>query len=279
MDERINKIAALANTAAYTPELTQDYVDGAPHIKHTSLRRRYGELVVRVFDEAKKHNKVPRILDIGAGEGSVTISFLELGATVVATDISESQLAALKNKCERFGDRLEIRCEDVSDTVRRNVAEFDIIVASSFLHHVPDYLGMINNLMKILTPNGQFFSFQDPLRYDSLGKLELLYSNLSYMWWRIFKGDFIGGLQRRLRRSRGVYLQDCKHDNAEFHVTRNGVDQDAISSLFLANGFECEIHSYFSTQNRFLQLVGEWLGIINTFAIVAIKSSKPSNLN
>lgn len=279
MDERINKIAALANIVAYNPALTKDYIDGAPHVKHESLRRLYGELVVRVFDEAKKHNATPRVLDIGAGEGSVTLSFLELGAKVVATDISESQLAALKEKCARFGNMLEVRCEDVADTIKNGADSFDIVVASSFLHHVPDYLGMINSLMKILTPHGQFFSFQDPLRYDSLGKLELLYSNLSYMWWRIFKGDLIGGLQRRLRRSRGVYLQDCEHDNAEFHVTRNGVDQDAISRLFLANGFECEIRSYFSTQNCFFQLVGEWLGINNTFAVVAIKSSKSSDLN
>lgn len=69
MDKRVNKIAALANIAAYNPELTKDYIDGAPHVKHESLRRLYGELIVRVFDEAKKHNATPRVLDRWQGQG------------------------------------------------------------------------------------------------------------------------------------------------------------------------------------------------------------------
>lgn len=272
MNERVNKIAALANIVAYNSELTKDYIDGAPHIKHASLRRLYGEMLVRVFDEAKKHNTVPRVLDIGAGEGSVTIAFLELGARVVATDISHSQLTSLQKKCERFGSMLEVQCEDISDTIKNNTGSFDIIVASSFLHHVPDYLSMIEKLLTMLSPNGQFFSFQDPIRYDSLRKPTLLFSNLAYYSWRVFKGDLVGGLKRWARRSRGIYLEDCAYDNAEYHVGRNGVDQDAISSLFLKNGFACQIVLYFSTQSRFLQLLGDLLNIKNTFAVIAIKS-------
>ncbi len=269
MDERVNKIAALANIATYSPELTKDYIDGAPHVKHESLRLLYGELVVKVYDEAKKHNANPRVLDIGAGEGSVTLSFLELGAKVVATDISENQLTSLESKCAHFGSMLEVRCEDISDTIRKNADRFDIVVASSFLHHIPDYLGMIEKLLSMLTPGGQFFSFQDPLRYDSLSKATRSFSSISYYFWRIFKGDLVGGIRRWLRRKRGIYLQDCPYDNAEFHVARNGVDQDAIRKLFQANDVECQIVSYFSTQNVFFQYLGSHLGMKNTFAVVA----------
>ncbi len=269
MDERVTKIAALANIAAYSPELTKDYIDGAPHVKHESLRVLYGNLVVQVYDEAKKHNANPRVLDIGAGEGSVTLSYLELGATVVATDISENQLISLKKKCSRFGSKLEVRCEDVSDTIKNNSDSFDIIVANSFLHHIPDYLGMIDRLQSMLAPRGQFFSFQDPLRYDSLGNATRLFSSISYYFWRITKGDLIGGIRRSIRRKRGVFLQDCPYDNAEYHVTRNGVDQDEIHNLFQANGVDCQIISYFSTQNSFFQSLGALLGMKNTFAVIA----------
>jgi hypothetical protein len=34
MDERINRIATLANVQAYNTEATEKYIDGAPHIKH-----------------------------------------------------------------------------------------------------------------------------------------------------------------------------------------------------------------------------------------------------
>ncbi len=275
MDERINQVATLANISTYDQEMTKEYVDGAPHIKHASLRELYGRLVVRIFDNAKKHTTFPRVLDLGAGEGSVTLPFLELGSKVVAVDISESQLDALKTKCKQFGDMLEVRCEDINDTLREKNEKYDIIVANSFLHHVPDYPGMIREATTILNPDGQFFSFQDPLRYDSLGKATMMFSTLALLSWRLFKGDVIGGLKRRIRRSRGIYLENSVHDNAEYHVTRNGVDQDAIHRLFEELGFDCNIVSYFSTQSRLFQPIGDVLGVKNTFAVVARKCREP----
>lgn len=273
MDERINRIAALANVLAYDAEASRKYIDGAPHIKHAELRKLYGKLVVQVFDNAKKHTETPAILDLGAGEGSVTLPFLELGAKVVAVDISHSQLDALKTKCEHFGDMFEVRCEDINSTLKDKSKMYDIIVVNSFLHHIPDYLGMIREAAQILNPHGQFFSFQDPLRYDSVGKANIAFSNLAYFSWRVFQGDVIGGLKRRIRRARGIYLEDSVSDNAEYHITRNGVDQDAIRRLFEDMGVDCNIVSYFSTQSRLFQPIGSVLGMKNTFAVVAQKHS------
>ena len=271
MDERINRIAALANVSAYGAEATREYIDGAPHIKHASLRTLYGKLVVQIFDSAKKHTKTPKALDLGAGEGSVTLPFLELGAKVVAVDISNSQLDALKTKCEHFGEMLEVRCEDINDTLRDKSEKYDIIVVNSFLHHVPDYLEMIREATTVLNPHGQFFSFQDPLRYDSVGRATMTFTTLAYFSWRVFKGDVLGGLRRRIRRARGIYLEDSVHDNAEYHVTRNGVDQDAIRGLLKEEGFDCNIVSYFSTQSRLFQPIGAILSMKNSFAVVAQK--------
>lgn len=271
MDERINRIAALANVSAYDAEATREYIDGAPHIKHASLRKLYGKLVVQIFDSATRYTKIPKVLDLGAGEGSVTLPFLELGAKVVAVDISNSQLDALKTKCENFGDMLEVRCEDINDTLKDKSEKYDIIVVNSFLHHVPDYLGMIREAATVLNRHGQFFSFQDPFRYDSVGKVTMTFSTLAYFCWRVFKGDVIGGLMRRIRRSRGIYLEDSVHDNAEYHVTRNGVDQDAIRGLFEEQGFDCNIVLYFSTQSRLFQPIGAILSRKNTFAVLAQK--------
>jgi len=226
-------------------------------------------MVVQVFDRAKQFTKIPKVLDLGAGEGSVTIPFLELGAKVVAIDISKSQLDTLRRQCERFGSKLEVRCEDINDTLKNKSEKYDIIVVNSFLHHVPDYLGMIKEALTILSPYGQFFSFQDPLRYDTTGRFTMLFSQLAYVSWRIFKGDVLGGVKRRLRRSRGVYLSGSMHDNAEYHVTRNGVDQNAIQRIFKEEGFDCEIKSYFSTQSRLFQPLGTALGVKNTFGLIA----------
>ncbi len=273
MDERINRIAALANISTYDSEVTKKYVNGAPHVKHASLRKLYSKLVVEVFDRARRHASIPTVLDLGAGEGSVTLPFLELGAKVVAVDISDSQLNALKRKCERFGDLLEVRCEDFSETLRERNNKYDLIVVNSFLHHVPDYLGMIRDAVALLNPHGQFFSFQDPIRYDTVGRATMSFSNLAYFSWRVFQGDVIDGIKRRLRRSQGIFLEDSIHDNTEYHVTRNGVDQAAICKLLSDGGFHCSIVSYFSTQSRFFQAIGAGLAMKNMFAVVAEKHS------
>ena len=271
MGERINRIAALANVSVYDAVATGEYIDGAPHIKHASLGRLYAKLVVQVFNSTKKHTSTPKVLDLGAGEGSVTLPFLELGARVVAVDISNSRLAALKSKCEHFGPRLEVRCEDINDTLKDKGEKYDIIVVNAFLHHVPDYLGMIREAVTLLNPHGQFFSFQEPLRYDSVGKASMAFTKLAYFSWRVFKGDLIGGLRRRIRRARGIYLDDSVHDNADYHGTRNGVDQNAIRELFKEQDFDCNIVSYFSTQSRLFQPIGAVLGMQNTFAVLAQK--------
>jgi SAM-dependent methyltransferase len=224
---------------------------------------------VGVFDNARKHAKSPLVLDLGAGEGSVTLPFLELGAKVVAVDISKSQLDALKTKCGQFRDMLEVRCIDIGEALREKREKYDIVVANSFLHHVPDYLGLIKEAATVLSPHGQFFSFQDPLRYDSVGKATMMFSTLAYISWRIFKGDVLNGIRRRIRRSHGNYLQDSVPDNTEYHITRNGVDQDAIGRLLQEMGFVCNIVPYFSTQSRVFQPIGALCGVTNTFAVVA----------
>jgi SAM-dependent methyltransferase len=266
-----NKIASIANDAAYGLKDPKAY--RPPHIKHAELRQLYGELVQRVFTEAAKYTSTPRVLDLGAGEGSVTFPFLELGAKVVAVDLSSRQLEELRGKCGRYSDMLETRCEDVSETLANAAHEtYDIIAANSFLHHVPDYLSLIRDAIAMLSPHGQFFSFQDPLRYDSVSRFTRAFTDMAYASWRLSlgsRGDFIGGIRRRLRRRKGIYLADCFQDNAEYHITRNGVDQDGIRELLERSGFDCEIVTYFSTQSRIFQPIGSRLGVKNMFAVIA----------
>ena len=145
MDDRAARIAAMANSVIYDSEATDDYIDGAPHVKHASLRALYGEMVVAVYDKALEHTSTPEVLDLGVGEGSATLPFLELGARVTAVDVSESQLAALSEKCSSYDGMLDAECRDVFETLhhmRESGRQFDVVVANSFLHHVPDYLAL-----------------------------------------------------------------------------------------------------------------------------------------
>lgn len=274
MDERLNKVASLSNLAFYDAEVTKAYIDGAPHVKHASLRLLYAKLLVNIYEYGAKYADALSVLDLGAGEGSTTLPFLELGAKVTAVDISSSQIDALRNKSKKFGDMIELRCEDINETLQRKNQQYDIIVANSFLHHIPDYLSMIKQSITLLKPHGQFFSFQDQLRYDTVGKFSKAFSDFSFFAWRIFQRDFCGGVRRYIRRKRGIYLLDSIHDNTEYHFLRNGVDQDAIADFFRKAGFICNIILYFSTHSWFLQYLGSAMGLTNTFAIIARRDVK-----
>lgn len=268
-------LVASANRSSYNASTNRAYIDGAPHLKHRSLQDLYAELVVRIYNRASTSGEAPSVLDIGAGEGSVTLPFLALGARVTAVDISQSQLDNLRAKCEAYSERLEVRCADVCELVDAADCKYDIIVANSFLHHVPDYLSMIECCFKMLAPGGQFFSFQDPLRYDTLGSFTSLFNTFAYLSWRMSRGDIIGGLQRRLRRAGSGASDDNADDMVEYHVLRNGVDHEAIADLAGRLGGECELVKYFSTQSRVFQALGSAIGLKNTFAVIAHKGAEP----
>ena len=96
-------------------ERTAGHAIAAPHLSHAREWELYTQLVLRVFRAARQHSEAPRILDLGAGGGSATIPFLDLGARVTAVDISESQLEPLRGRCGRFGSRLEVRQVEVTE--------------------------------------------------------------------------------------------------------------------------------------------------------------------
>ncbi len=266
----VSDLATRSNIDLYNSMNLKNYLDGAPHLKHRKLRDAYFNTSKKVLLDS--NITVPTVLDLGAGEGTATYYYLSQGAKVVAVDISQNQLSVLKDRCAQYSDNLSIICEDINDTVKRN-DKFDIVIINSLLHHIPDFCKLLDEVSNMLNPGGQIFTWQDPLRYDSLNRFTLLFSNFTYFAWRIRKGDVIQGIKRRLKRSRGIYSDDL-YDNSEYHVVRNGVDQDSIVELFKAKGFEFTLIKYFSTQSGFWQYLGELLHFKNTFGIIVKKVNK-----
>jgi 2-polyprenyl-3-methyl-5-hydroxy-6-metoxy-1,4-benzoquinol methylase len=265
-------VAGEANAAIYDALEEGEYVDGAPHLKHERLRAFYMDLAARVLAEAAGHRCPPRVLDLGAGEGTATLPFLEAGAEVTAVDVSERQLEVFRTRCGPHAQRLSILCGDVEEVIRASREAgntYEVIVANSFLHHVPDPAGLIRSVVPMLAPRGILFSFQDPLRYRTLGAFTRAVAGLAYFWWRVPRGDVVGGTMRRARRMMGVYRDDCPQDNAEYHVVRSGVDHEALGRLLTEAGLSVELVRYFSTQSAWWQRAGESLGLENTFSIIA----------
>jgi SAM-dependent methyltransferase len=254
----------------YDDEVTTRYVAGAPHLTHESVRRLFTALSHEAYAYAAALTPQPRVLDLGAGQGAATLAFLQLGAHVTAVDDSESQLGVLRRRCAPYSDRISVHLDDAMNALDRLDPNFDAVVASSFLHHVPDYLALVRRATQMMS-HGVFFSFQDPLRYASLPRSTLVLARLAYAVWRVRQPDVLGGLGRRARRARGITLEDCREDWIEYHATREGVDADAVVAVLEDEGLQPRVTRYFSTQSRFFQRLGERLGLETTFAIIAVR--------
>lgn len=280
-DSEAKKMPASRDSAAINQEYFADktiaeFVEGSPHLKHAFLRDFCQKLAREALERVS--SKSPEVLDMGAGEGMLTLPYLQWGARVTAADASLELLHELERKAEKLRGGLSIVPGDIFAALEKLRAEnrrFDIICASSFLHHIPDYLDLCRRSIPLLAPGGVFFTIQDPLRYDTLSKSTYLFDRVSYFGWRILQGDYARGIQTRCRRLFGIYRNDLAADTAEYHVVRNGVDQIAIRDLFLKSGFDCEIRPYWSTQSTFFQNWGHRLHLKNTFAIIAQHSRAP----
>jgi hypothetical protein len=142
-----------------------------------------------------------------------------------------------------------------------------IIAFNSFLHHIPDYISLIKKAIGHLSEKGVIFTFQDPIYYSTLSKFQLNFSKIAYFSWRITQGDIYKGINRRRNRNKGNF-NDPKND-IEYHVVRDGVNQDEIINTLNDLGFKTEYYPYFSTQSRIFQWVGRILKIKNSFGIIS----------
>lgn len=251
-----------------------EFVESSPHLKHGELSHLALNEARRIFEQLRRSNDCPTILDMGAGDGMLTLPFLEMGAAVTAADATNALLDVLAARAAKFKSRLTFAPGDIFETLdqcEKTGRRFDIVCASSFLHHIPDYLKLCRMSAGLIRPGGVLFTFQDPLRYDTLGSGTYWFDRLSYFAWRVFQGNYVRGIKTRLRRLSGVYRDDLAADTAEYHVVRSGIDQESIRRLLEAEGFTCEIKKYWSTQSAIFQRLGSKLGLLNTFAIIATK--------
>ena len=102
----------------------------------------------------------------------------------------------------------------------------------SVVHHIPDYVGAIEDLVtNYLKVGGSSFTFQDPLYYPRMGKSRLYISKMSYYSWRVFQGSWLTGVGSLIRRNLHKWDVENPSDMAEYHVVRDGVDEQELVGL------------------------------------------------
>ncbi len=103
-----------------------------------------------------------RILEVGCGDGSISLPLSTLGASITAFDIDPTLVEGLRKEMDRANIRnISVFCQNAYEF--RSDIRFDIVVASEVLEHVdfPDKLVRIfkehlmeNGSLIVTVPNG-----------------------------------------------------------------------------------------------------------------------------
>jgi SAM-dependent methyltransferase len=244
-----------------------DYVKGSPHLQHRDLNATLLGWMTETLGRSTRPGTT--VLEVGAGDGSMTESILALGHQVVATEMSAASAARLAS---RFGgnDRFEVIHDPEGNFSALEGRQFDSLLFASVLHHIPDYLETISRLLDShLTTGGALVSIQDPLWYARVGRPVRFATEASFISWRLTQGELLRGLKTRLRKLRGGPGEEEPGDVVEYHVVRDGVDEQAIAQLLGRRFANVRIETYWSSQGPLQQRIGKRLGLRNTFAVLA----------
>lgn len=90
-------------------------------------------------------------MDFGCGAGNLSDHLAALGAEVTAADVSPG---FLRRMASRGFKTAPLNGKDLREFPD---ASFDVVATYSVLHHVPDYLGAVREMVRVLKPGGVLF--------------------------------------------------------------------------------------------------------------------------
>lgn len=95
-----------------------------------------------------------KILDIASNDGTLLRHFKDLGMSILGIDPAKNLAEeAAKNGIETIP---EFFTEQYADEILNKYGKFDLITANNVFAHVPDMIGFVKGVKKLLSPNGVF---------------------------------------------------------------------------------------------------------------------------
>lgn len=99
-----------------------------------------------------------KVLEIGCGIGTTTMSFVQHGAIVTAVDLSENSLELARRRAEVYGvqDKVtfyQANAEELSSSIPAD--KYDLIFSFGVIHHTPHPDRVLAQLSAFLKPGGK----------------------------------------------------------------------------------------------------------------------------
>lgn len=162
-----------------TPQEAADY----NAMDHTEVNRAFVDDLLAVLGESVRSltaaSRTPRspvrVLDVGTGTALIPIELCrreEFAGVVVGVDLAAEMLTLARRNIEAAALKPRI-CVELLDakSLRCEAATFDVVMSNSIVHHIPDPLVVMREMVRVLKAPGVLF-VRDLLRPNSDGRVE-----------------------------------------------------------------------------------------------------------
>lgn len=209
--------------------------------EHCIAKERMRELLDGVLGRALAAvgTERPLVLDACGGTGNVSELLARRGITTTVADVSPEMLAQWRAKAERLGLPTETRETEIEPFLRDDPREWNLIVFSSALHHLDDYVAVARLAGAQLAPGGALVSAFDPV--PAADHWTLFLRRFDYLLsLALHPRHLLAAIRRRRDR-----LDGEEHVNygarAELHAME-GVSDEAIVAALRGDGLEIVEH-------------------------------------
>jgi len=126
------------------------------YFEEVTKRKYIVEPHILTFADFEKYNG-KNILEVGCGIGTAAQSFIENGANYTGIDLSDVSVELTKKRLQVFNLKGNIFQANIENTINcLKDKQFDLVYSFGVLHHTPNVKIAIDNIWKILKPEGEF---------------------------------------------------------------------------------------------------------------------------
>jgi len=185
-------------------------------------QKRIADDIERIEELADGKNAV----DIGSGTGNLVLKLARTGFSVDAVDVSEEMIEVLREKMNwKEAGNVTLHNKPARNFLNNQPESRDVICFSSVLHHLPDYIEVLDNAISALKPGGLIYVVHEPLPK----KIDRDDGNLSY-------------LDKFLTPRTSFHMwkaPDKDSEMVDYHIDRkDGIDSEELGGLFREKGME-----------------------------------------
>jgi len=249
----------IINSNLFLHKLESNYYDIIhPEIFNEKEQKRLRSDLKKATKLIRSGNK--KALEIGCGTGNLTGKLLEMGFEVTALDISKEMIDILKKKYYRYYKSNKLKLA-ISNAEKLNFKSntFDFIAAYSVLHHLPDYIKSIKEMIRVLKVGGVIYLDHERTdrywqrRFRIIRYLDL-FSN------SIFNFIYIKNRGIKIRSLIPIYMSYGKadyHISEKYYVNHNNIKRTLrrgnVEKIYLKNYYLFPTH-YFNPFSIFYRI-------------------------